>query len=515
MVGQALFTWASHLPGGDQGYGFVALSPSLRANQRWLEAASRSITNFVGGNQVGITNEERQSYLPLGRHVQSGKSLAYRKADAGRDGHGRPGRYLVHLLVATAPDLTLSDVLGLSPSVWIHAKDALIDRKVDLRDRSLADLRSDRFGWDNLGPVDVSRITNAITTLAKTGVLEVTDWNGIDLLNLLGSAPAWVDVNARLVPEWTSRGPAMHIVLGDEVYGRQEAEDHRIVPTDDELRSVRSMVSNCAARADLLAVMDRRFDFVGFGSAGERDGSSRLERVVERWAENGSSGLSVDDRSLLECDAVESLTALDRLSKRLPFSRKPDEIALTILADGQNRVDPGSLMRILPHDDNAAASYVSSRPSTAMLQAAMTLNGNPYRRIDIRLEVGAVSAELIHIVEMSKSDPELLYGLIQSMEISSLGAGSLVRGLLLCKGVDYEYLYLKVLPAASGGRTDRLLSLVCINPGSFVSWIGVPEPYAGALIEVLKHETQQAIWKRISGFVSRWKRPEVEGAHHS
>jgi hypothetical protein len=342
----------------------------------------------------------------------------------------------------------------------------------------------------------------------------VTDWDGVDLLNLLGVAPVWVDTTARLIPEWTTRGATARIVLDEEGYVPHQGNDHRIVPVDNVLCSVRDSVVKCATRADLLAAVASRFEPVSFSPAGERKEAGNLHETVDRWASNGAGILSDDSRALLERDALESLNILAKADRRLPFTRKPDEVALSLLAAAGDRLSPASLVRILPRDDNAAESYVSSMPSTSMLVAAMRLNSHLYRGRDIRLDAAKLPADLGRIAEMSKDDPDLLSGLTRSVEISSLGAGSLVRALLLCPDIDHGYLYLNVLPAASDGRADRLLSLVCINPKAFVSWIGAPEPYAGALIEGLKHETQQAIWKRISGLISRWKRPESDGARH-
>jgi serine/threonine protein kinase len=48
VVGQALYTWASHLLDGDRGFGISALSPSLHANLRWLRDAIGQLIHFVG-----------------------------------------------------------------------------------------------------------------------------------------------------------------------------------------------------------------------------------------------------------------------------------------------------------------------------------------------------------------------------------------------------------------------------------------------------------------------------------
>jgi TIR domain len=247
-VGQACYTWAKNLPQGRIGYGFVAVSPSLEANRLWLENVTKSVTHFVGNHSV--VKEDREIYRPIGRHVSSGKSLAYRKVDSGLDGYGRSGCYLIHFLVAAISDLTLSDVMRLSPSIWMDADKFSIDQGVgDL-------VVSELLLPSDLQPAsDVPRIVDALAILAEKSVLEVTKWNKVDMLNLLGSAPAWVDISAKLVPQWTAQGPVTNIMLGDEVRARQEAGDHRSWPSQERLLDVRNLVSNCSDRTELLAAV--------------------------------------------------------------------------------------------------------------------------------------------------------------------------------------------------------------------------------------------------------------------
>jgi hypothetical protein len=372
---------------------------------------------------------------------------------------------------------------------------------------------ADQERW-NAHPVDAERIAKAIMDLARNGAIDVTGWFTNDILSLLASVPAWVDLSATLIPEWTAKGPSRHIALANKADPLQPVRDRRIIPVNDELLFIKRKLENCRNRAELIAAMDQsQRSSLGPPVAFTKPNTD-LEHVIERWADEGSARLSPADRSVLLHDEVESVTMLSQLSRKLPSARRPDEVALVLLSGAEDHVDSQLIVSILPDEDSAVMGYVISRPSISILEAAMTLNRNLKRSIDIRIKGGSACAALIEVVERSKVDTGLLYGLTRSVEISSLGAGSLVRSLFTCPGIDYSHLYMNVLPAASGGRTDSLLGLVSINPAAFVAWLGAPDPYADALVEALRHETQQAIWKRISRFVSRWKRSEMEAGHH-
>jgi hypothetical protein len=118
-----------------------------------------------------LTDDQRQSYSPVGRHIYSGKSIGYRKTDGGLDAHGRKGRYVIHFLVAAAPDLTLSDVLRLPPGLWINGNIAQVDLEVELRDIAATELPLEPIRPSNKSVLNATRIIYAIKELAGKGVL--------------------------------------------------------------------------------------------------------------------------------------------------------------------------------------------------------------------------------------------------------------------------------------------------------------------------------------------------------
>jgi hypothetical protein len=229
-----------------------------------------------------------------------------------------------------------------------------------------------------------------------------------------------------------------------------------------------------------------------------------LSESVLKWVSSGTKDLSQAEIGLIEQDPSGALNVLADRRLRIPSSRRLDEIALLLLekCDG---TDHSLLPRVFPVDDESVSMYVSRCPNSAVLAAAVQLNSNPTRSIDLVLTRDIAPTAINRLVESSKADPTIYRGLVRSVTISSMRGGSFVRRLFENEGIDFEYLYSRILPEASGGRTDSLLSLACINPEAFVSWIGVPRPYAAALTEALRHETRQAIWDRISGFFGRWK----------
>jgi hypothetical protein len=169
-------------------------------------------------------------------------------------------------------------------------------------------------------------------------------------------------------------------------------------------------------------------------------------------------------------------------------------------------VDPRFLARILPIEDDAVAMYIALCHSNSVLEAAVLLNGDRSRTIDLTFQTSVPAGTVRYIIQRSRDDPDVYKGLIRSLQISSLGAGSFARRVLLAKGIDFEYVYSKLIPAASSGRDDALLSLACINPDAFADWLGVPEPYERALVNVLRQETRQKAWERISRFAGRWRK---------
>ena len=134
------------------------------------------------------------------------------------------------------------------------------------------------------------------------------------------------------------------------------------------------------------------------------------------------------------------------------------------------------------------------------------MNADSARSIDIILRRTIPNATINLLIDTSRIDELFMKGLAQSLRISSLGEGSFARQLFSADTADWNHLYSEILPAATRGRTDSLLSLACVNPEKFVAWMGAPEPYASALTDMLRHETQQAVWERISALLGRWRK---------
>jgi hypothetical protein len=63
----------------------------------WLKNLPENIIQFAAGKL--LTSDQRSAYKPVGRHVDGSEAVLFRKVDAGKDAHDRPGRYIVHLIV--------------------------------------------------------------------------------------------------------------------------------------------------------------------------------------------------------------------------------------------------------------------------------------------------------------------------------------------------------------------------------------------------------------------------------
>lgn len=509
-IGQAVYTWVKDLPFRPAGYRFVAVSPEWESRMPWLEASTRSLTGFVG-NDKPVSAQDRESYRPVGRHVHSGMALAYRKQDAGLDGHNRPGNYVVHFLMTAAWSLGMTDVLTMPGRWWMDVDDARLKPSVSLQDIELSDFRDTLHAQSEVGVADPSRVVKAVRELARKKSASANGWAPEDILALLATMPPWADYAMRLVPEWSELGASQRLKLADVPPAEAAVEDRRWFPVDDELEKLRHRLSgarNIVEVGQLLSgqqLLSGELAGVPLGGADVRPTQLSLDSTVLKWMASGARGLSVAEIDLMEREPLKTLSALDEKRQRIPVSRRLDMIALALLerCDG---VDRRLLARVLPIDDEAVSMYVAKCPNRALVEAAVLLNCDGSRAIDLVMLGNVAPGTMHHLVELSRVDPEIYDGLVRSVSISSLRGGTFARRLFLTDGMDFEYLFARILPAAARGRTDSLLSLACINPDAFVSWIGIPEPYAEALVEALRHETRQAIWERISGFFGRWRR---------
>ena len=127
------------------------------------------------------------------------------------------------------------------------------------------------------------------------------------------------------------------------------------------------------------------------------------------------------------------------------------------------------------------------------------------REISIVLRRSILEATINLLIDTSKEDEQFMEGLVHSVKISSRGEGSFARQLFLADTADWDHLYSKVLPAAADGRAS-LLSLASVNSEKFFTWMKAPEPYAAALTDMLRHDTHEAMWERISALLGRWRK---------
>jgi hypothetical protein len=523
QIGQAIYTWRK-LRTGQVGYGFAAVSPGLKNQLTWLEANTTPITGFVGNSRP--TNEQREAYKPVGRHVSGSTAFAYRKEDAGLDGYNRSGNYLVHILVAPTACLGLSDTLRIPQRLWISAAVGRLNTELKLNDISLAELRRDLDSPKDAIVQDPNRVLDALYELIQGRTIDVTGWLEIEILSLLAVLPAWGDYSARLLPSWSDGGRHESLELASVREAIPKGvEDRRSTPLNQELSDLRQTLLRAVDVADLrsllspssaalppLARASSPQELQPAGSVARRETEAAAARVKEnlqgsirRWLTVSAQDLPASERvAILETpnDVVE---IFERTNQQIPSSRKPDTLALSLL-ERCDEVNPRSLARMLPVEDQAVAMYVSLCQSTAVLEAAILLNADRSRSIDLTFQKNVLATTVQHVIARSRVDEDIYKGLIRSLQISSLGAGSFARRVLLAKGIDFEYLYRKLIPAASSGRDDALLSLACINPDAFVSWLEVPEPYEGALVNVLRQETRQKAWERIGRFAGRWRK---------
>lgn len=516
QVSQAIFTWRK-LRTGQAGYGFAALSPALRGQFEWLEASAEPLTGFVGNWRP--TSEQRRSYRPIGRHMSGERVLAYRKEDAGNDGYDRGGNYVVHFLVAPIARLSLSDILRLPENLWTNSSVARLNPALELKDIPLPDIQS------ILGPpprVEVDHadyILDAVYALVQKGMVSVTDWPTASILALLATMPPWVDYSTQLVPTWSEAGPQQSLELVSirpDVF--TDVEDHRCTITDPELLNYRQRLVNAA---DIVAIrrvfrpevpqapghpaQNEVIPRAATEGTAERPATTELEVSLRKWVTGSVQELKAAEKlSILEKPA-EALQILGHLKQQIPSARRPDSFALSLL-ERCGEIDPRLIARVLPIEDDTVAMYVAHCHSNAVLEATLLLNSDRSRAVDITFQTSVPAATVQHIIERSRLDDDVYRGLIRSLQISSLGAGSFARRVLLAKGIDLEYAYSVLIPAASVGRDDALLSLACVNPDAFVSWLRVPEPYERALVNVLRQETRQKAWERISRFAARWRR---------
>lgn len=502
IVGQALYTWSlKPLGTGRPGYGFVDISPAWTDNLAWLDATTKSLTGFM--RQAQTTDEERARYRPLGRHVHTRTALVYRKYHVGQDGYDRPGNYAAHFFIAPMRHIGITDALRIRDELWYKGTGVYGPSWEKLADLDLSDFHAKMRPTIETGHVDSKRIIAAIGQIVEEGSVNVSDWNTAEIASLTGTLPCWADYAMSMTPEWTSKGPSLTIAMPLDATDDPACQDRRLDFVDEELADLRKRLNTAASLPELKSILSPRSR--GSGRAASTP-PERLEDCVMKWVREGTKSMTPKELTLLEENPLSTFVALDKLGRRLPSARKPDTFILGLLNRCGSTIDGPLLGRILPAEDEIAGLYAGASTNGAVLEAVVRLNADDRRSIDIVLRRAIPDIIINLLVETSKTDESLMKGLVRSVKLSSLGEGSFARQLFSADTADWDHLYATILPAAADGRADSLLSLACVNPEKFVSWINVPEPYAAALTDMLRHETQQAVWERISALLGRWRK---------
>ena len=502
IVGQALYTWGLDLLGtGKKGYGFVDISPAWKDQHAWLEAATKSLTSFMRG--VPATEEERVNYRPLGRHVHTGTALIYMKYHLGLDGYGRPGNYGAHFFIAPMQQIGITDALRIHDELWFNGNGVYGSSWRKLADFELAAFRADLRSTIELGPVNAKRILDAVEQLVNEGSINASDWNTIEIANLIGTLPCWADYVVSLTPKWTNNGPSLTIEIPQEAGGDRAFQDRRLPSVTGELAELREKLAGAASLTELRSVLSPRPRSTAYGTVISQ---KLLEDCIIKWVREGAKSLAPDEVTLLERDPSSTFMCFDKINRRIPPTRKLDPFTLSLLDRCGPAVDARLFGRVLPAEDELTGLYSGASTNGAVLEAAIRLNADSARSIDIILRRTISDATINLLIDTSKTNEVFMEGLVRSLKVSSFGEGSFARQLFSADTADWDHLYSKILPAAARGRSDSLLSLACVNPEKFVSWVGAPEPYASALTDMLRHETQQAVWERISALLGRWRK---------
>lgn len=509
VIGQAIYTWASEHPTGERGFAFSAMSPSVDEVAAWFRARTTALTPFTGKHQ--LTQEERVSFRPLGRKVLGERAVVFRKVDGGTDSHNRRGRYVVHFLVGTPESLTLTDLLQIPPRIWLGAAEVPLDSRPTLTDLSSESVRRDLIPWLDSSLSDLATILNPIEQLLRRGEADIGEIPNALLLDLLSCMPVWFDRAGELTHEWESDGPSRRISLAEldnaHLRSMSGSEDHRPIPTRRDLVELRARLDRAQTLEEIgldVGILQPRV------SLGEPIPSSRapLQRsmsdLVRNWSASGRRGFLGRDVLMLEAEPRRVLEILVEERLSLPQGRRPDPLGVQLL----RRVDDLSvevIAALLPPNDVAAGDYVGLVPALGLLSKIALLHARSTRRIPISLDRPLPLDVSRGLVELAKEDHDHLKGLIAMVRASSDGDGSLVRSIAGTPGVDYNFLFSRVIPEVAGKEMDTLLGLSSLAPAEFVAWLGCPSPYDRALVEAFTHGSHQAIWRRISAFIGRWR----------
>ena len=516
-IGQALYTWAEVLPSGKQGEGFVAASPSLAHRIDWLNASCRSLIGYVG-NRYKVTAEQRAQYKPVGRHIHADKTFVYRKSDAGKDSHKRAGNYLIHFLVADSYIISLSDALRIQQSSWdfraAHVTATASGRLQSMPEVDLKGFRHQLESFAEFKEPDRSLVIEALLEMTRTGILDATDLDKAAILGMLSVLPHWVDYAAELITEWSEHGPVKRLHLLDRQPTGVVGEDRRYTPVSDDLRDLRERLASASTIDELrsslasCSTLDKPAPAGAMKTESAKKVSS-LDECIEKWLAKAESMTKSERELLVSMSPSDLVGALAQQERRLPSWQDRDDIALFLLERCEG-ADQKLLSAIMPLGDESVSRYVTICTNSTVLEAAVWLNCDKSRHIDIEFPDGVATTILLHLVKLCAEQSDFHEGLIRSMRISFFGGGSFARRLLRSPGMDFKYLYSQVLPAVAEGDPDVLWALASVNPEIFASWMRFPEIYEiylEALISALRRVESHP--RLIPGLMERWRSREA------
>lgn len=526
MVGQAVYTWSSRAGAGVSGDDFVALSPCLTGKLPWLKNLPAPIIQFAAGRV--LTPEERREYKPLGRHTDGSEAVLFRKVDAGKDIHERPGRYIVHLIVGQREYLPLSSLYTIYQRNWLSAVDVPLNHHIELHDLPVSD--PSHYEIVGLTRVGEEKVLQSVRQLVAAGTTDVTGFSDDEMLSIMACLPAWVDTNAVLASTWGEFGPKATLTVPDGA-PPVKGPDYRAQVHIQEIQAIRAQYSN------LLKVggTSRSANETNKPTRGSRRRKSRdirtthkeeavatipptraladaasetpaideLRAAVEKWQLRGTRKLSVREKQIIENAPADTLSIVSQSGGRLPdrLSRgQLDALAIRVLRECGDTMHWPMVVRSIPESIEIAQRYVNSVPEPSVLLAGFSINLSEARRFEIVLNESLPKDAIANILKTTRESKELTDGLCESLRVSCYQHNRLLGALLLGDESDQDWLFDEILP-----RALDLADLVPIAAGQaehLVRWLGIAnQGYARGLTEILQwyaihySRHQRRIWE--------------------
>jgi len=492
IIGQACFTWASKLPGGGNGNGFVAFSPMLQEQARRFEGITKDVCGYVGSARLSC--EQRAAYTPLGRITDGERSIAFRKTDGGEDAAQRSGRYIVHFLVGHAGDLPLSKVVNLPADVWLSSADVPLNAPIALEDLAAADLACGEVEQSTLDEHQIGAITEALDRFGDTGEVDISAWGQDATAVLLACLPAWVDQEATLVSQWADEGPVSLLRAGDRARAAWTARTTwEGVPA--ALLSAASAIARCTSREEVGAALRA----AGSGAATTQ---ALLREAVVTWLESGAQQLSWDQEKLILRDPAQTLGAMADEALSLPGGQAVDPLAVALLRRCQDDADAAAIAKALPVERRGALAYAASVPTLPVLLATLIWSAETGVPASIEVSHRPSPEAVAALVAAAVGDQSTLDALALALRTSAQREESFARAIVGEPQVDPDALFGIVLPRAA--RDDaELLSLLSMDPDRFTMWLRCPAPYQQTLSAVLARDARDGIWRLLSDLVRR------------